>query len=612
MFALTCEMEMGQFLALPDVVAVAANRLVAIVRVDPNGSVVVRDLANGALITTTASELSAPASAAAPTETKLSSIAQATDAQWDRARRREAVVARLASASGVGDQVASAAARLGVSRRTVFRWLAAYRASPQTSSLLPHARGTPAGAHRIDEKLEQLIADVIRDIYLTKVRAKKEEVVRRVGLRCSAEGLIAPSRKAILARVRALDARRVAKARLQPAEAASLYDPVPGTYKVDRALDVVQIDHTRVDAVVVDETHRLPIGRPWLTLAVDVATRVVVGLYVSLEAPSSTSVALCLSQAVLPKELWLRSRELACTWPVWGIPRAVHADNGADFTSSALRRGCDEHGIALILRPIGTPHYGGHIERLIGTIMGRVHLLPGTTGSNSMDKGAYPAEAESALTMAELERWLAIEICEHYHRRVHRSLHRSPLAAWQDALRQSGSGLGALPDRPQQFALSFLPFEHRTLRRDGLHLFNIRYWDPVLPAIIRPGESVLVRYDPRNLSKVYVAGPDDTYVPVPYADLTLPPISLWELRAAMASLREQQGDKAPAQAAMFEAVRAQRELVEKASARTKSARRQVQRRRDAVQATMGATKSIGAPVDYSQPVKPSKAEVWKD
>jgi hypothetical protein len=38
---------MGHFLALPDVVAVAANRLVAIVRVDPDGSVVVRDLAYG-------------------------------------------------------------------------------------------------------------------------------------------------------------------------------------------------------------------------------------------------------------------------------------------------------------------------------------------------------------------------------------------------------------------------------------------------------------------------------------------------------------------------------------------------------------------------------------
>ena len=62
-----------------------------------------------------------------------------------------------------------------------------------------------------------------------------------------------------------------------------------------------------------------------------------VGFYVSMEAPSSTSVALCLTQATLPKELWLKQRDLTCNWPIWGLPEALHADNGADFTSAALR-----------------------------------------------------------------------------------------------------------------------------------------------------------------------------------------------------------------------------------------------------------------------------------
>jgi putative transposase len=602
---------MGHFHAIPDVVAVAADRLVAIVRVDVDGSVVVRDLANGRLSTTSASELSAPPGLLDPTVAPVQSIVQATDAQWARARRSEAVIAGLGNADDLGDQVTRACARLGISRRTVFRWLAAYRDTPQTSSLLARPRGTPSGARRIDARLEDLIADVIRDVYLTKVRAKKEEVVRQVGLRCASSKLTPPSRKAILARVRALDTREVAKARLQTSEAAALVDPVPGTYRVDNALDVVQIDHTSVDVIVVDEVHRLPIGRPWLTLAIDVATRVVVGFYVSLEAPSSTSVALCLTQAVLPKESWLKARALACAWPVWGLPRALHADNGPDFTSAALRRGCDEYGIKLILRPIATPHYGGHIERLIGTLMGRVHLLPGTTGSNPQDKGAYPAESESALTMAELERWLTIEICEQYHRRVHRGLRRSPLAAWQAALRQAGAGLGALPDQPEQFALNFLPFERRTLRRDGLHLFNICYWDSVLPVIVKLGEPVLVRYDPRNLSKLYVAGSDERYHPIPYADLTLPPIALWEQRAAMAKLRVD-GDNAPAQAKMFEAVLDQRALVDQANSKTKAARRSVQRRSDAISASTGAAKTRGGTVDYSKPVKPAKAEVWDD
>lgn len=477
--------------------------------------------------------------------------------------------------------------------------------------MLPRPRGTPTGAQRISAQLEALIAQTINEVYLTRQRAKKEEVVRRVRLRCAAEGLESPSRKAILARLRQLDPRQVAMARLQPSEAHALYDPVPGAYRVERALEVVQIDHTRVDVMIVDEAQRLALGRPWLTLAVDVATRMVAGFYVSLDAPSAASIALCLTQATLPKDSWLRERGLACTWPVWGLPRAVHADNGADFRSAALRRGCDEHGIGLILRPVATSHYGGHIERLIGTLMGRVHLLPGTTGSNPQDKGAYPAESEARLTIAELERWLALEICEQCHRRVHKGLRRSPLAAWGDAVCRSDGAVGALPDRPDQFTISFLPFEQRSLRRDGLHLFNIRYWDAALPAIVKLGDSVLLRYDPRNLSKVYVAGPDRRYHPIPYADLGLPPITLWEQRAAMAELHRE-GSSAQVQAAMFRAVIEQRALVDEAASKARAARRLTQRREDASFATIPAQHQGGDRVDYSQPVSPSDAELWDD
>ena len=45
-----------------------------------------------------------------------------------------------------------------------------------------------------------------------------------------------------------------------------------------------------VDVIVVDEIDREPIGRPWLTLAVDVATRMVPGFHLTLEAPSRISM----------------------------------------------------------------------------------------------------------------------------------------------------------------------------------------------------------------------------------------------------------------------------------------------------------------------------------
>lgn len=599
---------MGRFQVVPDAVAVCGDRLVAIIGIAPEGVVTVRDLATAQVHTTSAASLKAPPRQAAPVG-GLSPVGKASDAQWEQAQRRKEAIDSIDDAQSVSGQVMRVAAQLGVSRRTVFRLRAVYLQTPQTSALLSLPRGTPPGAHRIDERLDRLISEVINDVYLTKLRAKKEEVVRMVGLRCAALGVKPPSRKPILARLRELPAAIVARARLQPGEAATLTDFVPRQYQAQHALEVVQIDHTPADVIVVDAVHRLPIGRPWLTLAVDVATRVVVGFYVSMEAPSSTSVALCLSQATLPKEAWLKQRGLDCSWPVWGIPAAVHADNGADFTASALRRGCEDHGILLILRPIAKPHYGGHIERLIGTLMGRVHLLPGTTGSNAQDKGDYPAEAQARLTMAELEQWLALEICEQYHHRVHKGIHRAPLVAWQAAIAAANAPTRSLPDQPEQYMIGFLPFMQRKLRRDGLHLFNIRYWDNVLPSIVGLGSPVIVRYDPRNLARVFVQGPDKKYFPIPYADLSLPPITLWEQRAALAQLRTQ-GDSAPSQVAIFKAVTAQRALVELASSKTKSARRLSQRQKDAQFGTMGALPTAGGSVDYSQPVTPSDSEIW--
>jgi putative transposase len=81
----------------------------------------------------------------------------------------------------------------------------------------------------------------------------------------------------------------------------------------------VQIDHTLVDVIVVDSATRTPIQRPWLTLAIDVYSRCVVGFYLSLEPPSATSVAMCILHAALPKAPWLAARKIDETWPIQGI-----------------------------------------------------------------------------------------------------------------------------------------------------------------------------------------------------------------------------------------------------------------------------------------------------
>jgi putative transposase len=110
---------------------------------------------------------------------------------------------------------------------------------------------------------------------------------------------------------------------------------VPGELLADRPLDLVQIDHTEVDVIVVDPEHRQSVKRPWLTLAIDVHSRMVVGYHLSLDEPSAVSVGLCLLNAVFDKTTLLADRDIDIAWPCAGLPLALLVDNGPDFHSKA-------------------------------------------------------------------------------------------------------------------------------------------------------------------------------------------------------------------------------------------------------------------------------------
>jgi len=108
----------------------------------------------------------------------------------------------------------------------------------------------------------------------------------------------------------------------------------------------------------VDPLDREPIGRPWLTVAIDVHSRCIAGFHVTLDAPSAISVGLCLTHVAMDKAPWLALREVEADWPVQGKPRQIGVDNGTEFHSEAFERGCEQHGITIGWRPPGQPQFG--------------------------------------------------------------------------------------------------------------------------------------------------------------------------------------------------------------------------------------------------------------
>jgi putative transposase len=496
-------------------------------------------------------------------------------ADWLLALKRESVIAPLAVQPKVGVQlVDEAALELGLGRSVIYELLKRYRQRSQTSSLLPGKRGREPKASVLNQDREDLLSSCIQEFYLKPERPRLAALMLEIRRRFAERNLRAPNYRTVLSRIQALDLRLVTAKREGSKKARELLGPVAiSTLQPERPMDVLQIDHTPVDVIVVDQQKRLPIGRPWLTLAIDVKTRMVAGFHISLWSPSTLSLSLVLCQAVLPKTSWLADRELqTLDWPVHGLPRTIHVDNAKEFHAEALVRGCQEYGIRLDHRPPGQPHFGGHIERLIGTMMGAVHLLPGTTFSSVSDKGSYASEERATLTLAELERWLALQIAGVYHLSIHSALGKTPLAAWQEDAETTARPRDPLDET--EFFLSFLPAVPRQIRRDGIHFYNIRYWDNVLsPWAGRLKEPLLVKYDPRNLSRIYVQDPCGRHWPVPYADLRQPPIALWEIEAVNKQAR-QDGRRMNSAEAIFANILEQRQLVRQAGSLSKQRRRQ--------------------------------------
>jgi putative transposase len=405
-----------------------------------------------------------------------------------------------------------AAVVLGMSSRAVYRLVARYRISAQTTSLLPRRRGPNKKRRRLGDTRERLIDEAIERRYLVRPRTPMEEVYRNVKQRCRDLSIPAPARGSVLARIRALDARHVARQRLGSKEAQAIARSTPGELEVSSALELIQMDHTLADIIIVDSVHRRPIGRPWLSLAIDVATRCVLGAHVALESPSALAVALCMDHACLPKKRSGLPMTSDVPWPMFGLPTRLLVENGPDFHGIALQRGCREYGITLSYRSVRQPHFGGHIERLIGTMMGRVHLLPGTTDASPTARGSYDSEStavvaqilardkqmrkvarivarderfvrlcncRAVMTLSEFSRWLCLEIAGRYHLDTHRMLGMAPAAAWAASI---ATGLTpVVPADPTRFLVSFLPVTRRRLQRNGLFFERIRYWSEMLP-----------------------------------------------------------------------------------------------------------------------------------
>lgn len=530
-------------------------------------------------------------------------VATLPDEAWAQARHRTEIIGPLAALEVVGHEAADEAAQaLGLSRRQVYVLIrSARQGTGLVTDLTPGRSGGGKGKGRLPEPVERIIRELLQKRFLTKQKRSLAAFHREVAQACKTQKLPVPARNTVAQRIAGLHPAKIARSRggqdaARPLQGAGGIPP-----EVTMPLEQVQIDHTVIDLIVVDERDRQPIGRPYLTLAIDVFTRCVLGMVVTLEAPSAVSVGLCLAHAACDKRPWLEGLNVEMDWPMSGKPRLLYLDNAAEFKSEALRRGCEQHGIRLDYRPPGQPHYGGIVERIIGTAMQMIHdELPGTTFSNPGQRGEYDSEKMATLTLRELERWLALAVGT-YHGSVHNGLLQPPAARWAEAVERVG--VPAVVTRPTAFLVDFLPVIRRTLTRTGFVIDHIHYYaDALKPWIARRERlpAFLIRRDPRDISRIWVLEPEGQhYLEIHYRTLSHPAVTLWEQRQALAKLR-QLGREQVDESALFRMIGQMREIVTTAQKATRKARRDADRRQH-LKTSEPPAKPIPPDVDMADP-----------
>ncbi|CAN7659828.1 DDE-type integrase/transposase/recombinase [Phenylobacterium sp. LjRoot225] len=500
----------------------------------------------------------------------------AAERRWQRAVERQRVLRSLIeSPTRTRADVEVAARRLNLHPATVYRLIARYAVDGTATAITAGVGGWRKGLSKLPARTGEIIDAAIEEVFLDPQAPTKAQLGRDIAKRCVAAGLKPPSASAISRRVERVELR-IAAARRRGANAAERETMRPGSLVVTIPNAVWQIDHSPADVILVDASTRAPIGRPWVTLIIDVASRVVTGLHVSLDAPSAVSVGMAMRHAILPKAEALAERGIAADWPAFGTPELIHSDNGADFRSRSFARACANLGIETDRRPVGAPRYGGHIERLIGSVMQEMHLVPGTTFSNVAERGAYDSDAAAVMTVEEFEAWLWRFVAGDYNRRIHTSLMAPPLETWRRLCNQQGV-TPRMPADLDALAFAFLPRVSRTITRQGIVFNHVRYYEPFLEPLFDAGERRQeIAYDPRDLSQLFIETPQGRRA-LRYRNLAHPPMSLWDLRAARRRLVAE-GRGLVDEEALFAARAANEELTSRAKAETRRQRREAVRR----------------------------------
>lgn len=327
-----------------------------------------------------------------------------------------------------------------------------------------------------------------------------------------------PSDRTLSRRIDALDMFLVEAKKIGVDRATRKHRFIQGQAEAIRPGQRIEMDEWKIDLFFLLSQTDLLVGltdeqladlkkRRWfLCVAIDVATRCIVGMRVDQTASVRNSLS-TLEMVVSDKGHLAAAAGALSSWQHMALrPEDVVTDSGGSFIAEDFHLAviglCSAHDIP----PAGMPHLRGTIERLFRTLsLQLVREYTGQAFSNKVERGDYPAQERASVTVEEFVLLAVRYALDIYHNTPHAGLGgETPSNAWT---RLTGHyGILPIPGRNERRSIFGLRL-NRTLGRHGLRIMGLDYRAEVLQELyLKRGKIPIdIRLDPLDIGAISVA-----------------------------------------------------------------------------------------------------------
>ncbi|RZK16349.1 MAG: hypothetical protein EOO43_14585, partial [Flavobacterium sp.] len=180
--------------------------------------------------------------------------------------------------------------------RTVARWVQKYNENNKEIDITSLGKGNRT--YRFSIEIEVLLNEAIEQVFLvTERREAKDVLAYIVGKLYENEQLSEhlskikiPSVRTIQRRLALIDPYDVTKSKGGKISYERKLRASGRKINSSELMSIVEIDTHRLDVLVIDKSSNEVLGRPWLTMIIEIKTRVIVGVHVGMFAPSTITV----------------------------------------------------------------------------------------------------------------------------------------------------------------------------------------------------------------------------------------------------------------------------------------------------------------------------------